>query len=104
MNSSQVWQLLFASWNKTTNKITDKNYILKEFPEGYTLWEHVKYNKNKLADDKKKDKAGSSSRHAAGIYERQDAYLYGCPQGRKKRYRSPADFFPHAIWLSCDEV
>ncbi|KAI4247793.1 MAG: hypothetical protein LQ352_006094, partial [Teloschistes flavicans] len=32
-----------------------------------------------------------------------DAYLYGHPQGRKKRYRSPGDFFPHLLWLATDE-
>ncbi|KAE8443425.1 hypothetical protein EG329_001906 [Mollisiaceae sp. DMI_Dod_QoI] len=77
---------------------TNKNYMLKELPEGYTLWEHVKYNKGKI-DDKKKEKG----RHAAGTFERQDAYLYGHPQGRKKRFRSPADFFPHLLWLATDK-
>lgn len=37
-----------------------------------------------------------------GTNERQDAYLYGHPQGRKKRYRSPAEFFPHVLWLVTD--
>lgn len=41
--------------------------------------------------------------HAGGGHDRQDAYLYGHPQGRKKRYRSPADFFPHLLWLVSDE-
>lgn len=68
-------------------------------PDGYSLWEHVKYNKDKMADEKKKDKG----RHAAGTYERQDAYLYGHPDGRKKRFRSPADFFPHLLWLAVDK-
>lgn len=35
--------------------------------------------------------------------DRQDAYLYGHPGGRKKRYRSPADFFHHAMWLIDDD-
>lgn len=34
----------------------------------------------------------------------QDSYLYGHPQGPKKRYRSPADFFPHVLWLATDEI
>ena len=41
--------------------------------------------------------------HAKGPNDRQDAYLYGHPQGRKKRYRSPGDFFPHLLWLATDE-
>ncbi|KAM0144915.1 hypothetical protein ACHAP3_000034 [Botrytis cinerea] len=77
---------------------SDRNYVLKDLPEGYVLWEHVKYNKNRLEADSKKEKG----RHTAGVYERQDTYLYGHPQGRKKRYRSPADFFPHVLWLSTD--
>ena len=42
--------------------------------------------------------------HAGGGHDRQDAYLYGHPSGRKKRYRSPADFFPHLLWLVTDET
>ncbi|KAF8855346.1 hypothetical protein BDZ45DRAFT_676301 [Acephala macrosclerotiorum] len=77
-----------------------KRYVVKELPEGYTLWEHVKYNKKKMdTEDKKKEKG----RHAAGIYERQDAYLYGHPLGRKKRFRSPVEFFPHLLWLAVDK-
>ncbi|TVY55127.1 hypothetical protein LCER1_G003358 [Lachnellula cervina] len=76
----------------------DRNYIVSELPEGYVLWEHVKYNAKKLAEDKK-----DKGKHSAGVYERQDAYLYGHPHGRKKRYRSPADFFPHMLWLYGDE-
>lgn len=41
--------------------------------------------------------------HAAGGNDRQDAYLYGHPAGRRKRFRSPNDFFPHLLWLSTDE-
>lgn len=37
------------------------------------------------------------------MFERQDSYLYGHRQGRKKRYRSPADFFPHVLWLAVDK-
>lgn len=76
----------------------DRNYILKELPEGFVLWEHVKYKVDGSTDDKK-----HKGKHAAGPYERQDAYLYGHPQGRKKRYRSPADFFPHLLWLATDK-
>ncbi|APA13182.1 hypothetical protein SS1G_14092 [Sclerotinia sclerotiorum 1980 UF-70] len=78
---------------------SDRNYVLKDLPEGYVLWEHLKYNKNKLEAEQKREKG----KHAAGAYERQDTYLYGHPQGRKKRYRSPADFFPHVLWLSTDK-
>lgn len=42
--------------------------------------------------------------HAGGGNERQDAYLYGNPAGRRRRYRSPAEFFPHLLWLATDEA
>jgi hypothetical protein len=71
---------------------------LNELPDGFVLWEHVKYKVDGSAEDKKQ-----KGKHAAGPYERQDAYLYGHPQGRKKRYRSPADFFPHLLWLATDK-
>ncbi|KAL8731615.1 MAG: hypothetical protein Q9166_003303 [cf. Caloplaca sp. 2 TL-2023] len=58
------------------------NYILAALPENYRLYERVK--------------SGSGS-------EVTDAYLYGHPQGRKKRYRSPGDFFPHLLWLATDD-
>ena len=58
----------------------------------------MKYKVDKAPDEKKKEKG----KHAAGAFERQDAYLYGHPQGRKKKYRSPADFFPHLLWLGTD--
>ncbi|KAL8928907.1 MAG: hypothetical protein Q9172_000745 [Xanthocarpia lactea] len=58
------------------------NYILAALPENYRLYERVK--------------SGPSS-------EITDAYLYGHPQGRKKRYRSPGDFFPHLLWLATDD-
>ncbi|CAG8977972.1 hypothetical protein HYALB_00001853 [Hymenoscyphus albidus] len=77
----------------------NKSYILAEIPEGYVLWEHLKYNVDKVNGDKSKEKG----KHAAGVFERQDAYLYGHPQGRKKRYRSPADFFHHLLWLAVDK-
>lgn len=36
------------------------------------------------------------------MFDRQDSYLYGHPQGRKKRFRSPADFYNHLLWLATD--
>ncbi|KAI9679357.1 MAG: hypothetical protein M1817_005379 [Caeruleum heppii] len=56
-----------------------KNWILAALPENYQLYEHKK---------------------AKGT----DAYLYGHPTGRKKRFRSPGDFFPHLLWLVTDST
>ncbi|KAI4261275.1 MAG: hypothetical protein L6R42_003523 [Xanthoria sp. 1 TBL-2021] len=58
------------------------NYILAALPENYRLYERVK---------------------SGLVSEVTDAYLYGHPQGRKKRYRSPGDFFPHLLWLATDD-
>ena len=71
--------------------------MLVAFPENYRLYEHVK----KTEKDGKVEV--KSKTHAAAGNERQDAYLYGHPEGRRKRYRSPADFFPHLLWLTTDE-
>lgn len=73
----------------------DKNFILSAFPENYRLYEHIR--------TKASTTNGPNKSHAAGGNDRQDSYLYGHPQGRKKRYRSPADYFPHLLWLSTDE-
>lgn len=71
--------------------------MLVAFPEHYRLYEHVK----RAEDDSKGAKTVKN--HAGGGNERQDAYLYGHPLGRKKRFRSPADFYPHLVWLATDE-
>lgn len=75
----------------------DAGHILVSFPEHYRLFEHVK----KSEKDGKTEVKNKT--HAAGGNDRQDAYLYGHPDGRRKRYRSPADFFPHLLWLCTDE-
>ena len=68
-------------------------------PENYRVYEHLKF-KHSDKDDTA-TKIGKT--HAGGGNDRQDAYLYGHPLGRKKRYRSPAEFFPHLLWLATDE-
>ncbi|GAB7361721.1 hypothetical protein MBLNU230_g1768t1 [Neophaeotheca triangularis] len=75
----------------------DAGYMLAVFPENYRLYEHVKKTEKEGQTELK------SKTHAAGGNDRQDAYLYGHPLGRKKRFRSPADFFPHLLWLCTDE-
>jgi hypothetical protein len=51
---------------------------LIDFPKGYTLWVHLTGDRNDPANP------------------RTDAYLYGSPH---KIFRSPMEFFEHAIWL-----
>ncbi|KAK4543605.1 hypothetical protein LTR36_005500 [Oleoguttula mirabilis] len=77
---------------------TDNGYMLAAFPENYRLYEHVK----KTEKDGKTEV--KSKTHVGGGNDRQDAYLYGHPIGRRKRFRSPADFFPHLLWLCTDET
>ena len=73
----------------------DKAYILHALPYNYRLYEHIKSKSGDGSEPKAKN-------HAGGGHDRQDAYLYGHPSGRKKRFRSPADFFPHLLWLATD--
>jgi Transcription-silencing protein, cryptic loci regulator Clr2 len=68
-------------------------YILADFPEGYRLFEHIKTRKDAASGETAK------KGHAGGGHDRQDAYLYGHPEGRKKRFRSPAEFFYHLKYL-----
>ena len=51
-------------------------WFLMFFPENYRLYRH------------NKETRGNT-----------DAYLYGYPQGRKKRFRSAQEYFPHFQWL-----
>lgn len=68
----------------------DVAWILADFPENYRLYRHVQKKKEKGKDGTKASKASKG----------QDCYLYGYPFGRKQRFRSPAEFFPHLWWLS----
>ncbi|KAL1617773.1 hypothetical protein SLS56_010837 [Neofusicoccum ribis] len=76
-----------------------KACMLAALPENYRLFEHIK----SRAHDGDPQSRKASKNHAGGGHDRQDAYLYGHPMGRKKRYRSPADFFPHLLWLATDK-
>ena len=63
--------------------------MLRDFPENYTLWTH---SRNVVTSKVKKEGK-----------RRADAYLYGHPNGPSGRYRSPAEFLPHLMWLATDE-
>ena len=76
---------------------TENGYMLVALPENYRLFEHVKKTEQNGKTELK------NKTHTGGQNDRQDAYLYGHPAGRKKRFRSPNDFFPHLLWLSTDE-
>lgn len=62
---------------------------MKDLPEGYVLWKHMR------------TKSSSNGKTAPEV-ARQDTYLYGYPMG-KSRYRSAQEFFPHLLWLATDD-
>ncbi|KFY04202.1 hypothetical protein O988_00936 [Pseudogymnoascus sp. VKM F-3808] len=64
------------------------NFILAELPKDYVLWQHRRV----------KAKNGKANPDTA----RQDTYLYGHPNG-KGRFRSAQEFYPHLLWLACDQ-
>ncbi|ELR03770.1 hypothetical protein VC83_05609 [Pseudogymnoascus destructans] len=64
------------------------NFILAELPKDYVLWQHRRV----------KAKNGKANADSA----RQDTYLYGHPNG-KGRFRSAQEFYPHLLWLACDQ-
>lgn len=67
-------------------------------PENYRLFEHVKFTASENGEPVK-----CAGNQADDPNHRQDSYLYGHPQGPRKRFRSPADFFPHLLWLATDD-
>jgi hypothetical protein len=73
--------------------MTDYEYCIADFPENYRLFEHCRVSPKSLRP------GNATSKYSN---ERRDYYLYGHPGGRKKRYRSPADFLPHLLWLATD--
>ena len=71
-------------------------WFLVFFPESYRLYRHITA-AEKAKSSKKAEKKGD---HDDGAGE---AYLYGYPLGRKKRYRTAKEFFPHLMWLAEDK-
>ena len=80
---------LAASGPFSKDEIQMEEFCLADFPENYRLWEHRR-------------SANLDNPSAPSRTDRRDAYLYGHPLGRKKRFRSPADFFYHLEWLVFD--
>jgi hypothetical protein len=86
-----------------------KHFVLAEFPHGYVLWEQQK---TKIPDSVGALKAGSkitkarplSKNERAAPQVRNDAFLFGYPRGKMKRFRSPVEFFPHLLWLVTDST
>jgi hypothetical protein len=100
MKSKEVCLVLSMSLARSELSSVGKPYILNSFPENYRLFEHVIIKSKTLDADGKPQR--NSKTHASGGHDRTDAYIYGHPLGRKKRYRSPTEFFPHLLWLCTD--
>jgi hypothetical protein len=81
--------------------------VLAAFPENYRLFEHRRAANNPNVVVKQAEAENSEVKEPSVEgkvpNDRRDVYLYGHPQGRKKRFRSPAEFLPHLIWLATDE-
>ncbi|MCJ1416102.1 hypothetical protein MMC32_002437 [Xylographa parallela] len=80
---------------EVNSSTTDEGYILADFPENFRLYEHCRVARTDGAES-------STGKGRNSNNDRRDCYLYGHPAGRKKRYRSPAEFFPHLYWLCTD--
>lgn len=70
-------------------------WMLVTFPENYRLYKHIKSGHDHAGESSKAVK--SSAKVVNGS---EDAYLYGYPIGRKKRFRSAIEYFPHFLWLA----
>ena len=83
--------------------LVGKHFVLKDLPDGYVLWEHSADPEDVTPDAKKSDQGVSTGSKKGRGDARTDTYLYGHPEGRTKRFRSPQDFLPHLLWLATDK-
>lgn len=73
---------------------SESPWFLLFFPENYRLYKHNKQTRDHTGESLKCHFSKTQSND-----KKPDAFLYGYPQGRKKRYRSAQEFFPHLLWL-----
>lgn len=71
---------------------------MKELPDGYVLWQQLKYS----VDTTRQPEAQKKAQNSTTNIERNDVFLFGHPGGRNKRFRSPQEFYPHLLWLATD--
>ncbi|MCJ1459121.1 hypothetical protein MMC28_009498 [Mycoblastus sanguinarius] len=74
----------------------DQNWMLVDFPENYRLYKHIKKDRNPTGESSKPTKSNTKN----SFNKLEDAFLYGYPRGRHKRFRSAYEFFPHLLWLT----
>ena len=70
---------------------------MAKFPEHYSLYEHSRVNTPKA-------KESSEGNEVKASKPRRDIWLYGHPSGPKCRFKNPAEFFPHLLWLATDDT
>ena len=93
----QLGRMLQIEHDGASKKSSEQGkWFLVFFPENYRLYRHITA-AEKAKSSKKAEKKGE---HDDGGGE---AYLYGYPLGRKKRYRTAKEFFPHLMWLAEDK-
>ncbi|KAL6719220.1 hypothetical protein ACLMJK_003457 [Lecanora helva] len=73
----------------------DVAWILADFPENYRLYKHAQ-----KRNDRMNDSNASNDIKSKKSSKGDEWFLYGYPFDRKKRYRTPKEFFPHLLWLA----
>ena len=93
----QLGRMLQIEHDGASKKSSEQGkWFLIFFPENYRLYRHVTAAEETKSTKKAEKKGGQDD--GAG-----EAYLYGYPLGRKKRYRTAKEFFPHLMWLAEDK-
>lgn len=90
-----VWHDIAQEWKRILGGMLqreqkgppDQKWMLVDFPENYQLYRRIK------KGDPVMDELSKSNKLP-------EAWLYGYPLGRKRRYKSAVEFFPHLLWLA----
>ena len=91
-------RMLGGMLQKECGDRSNQRWFLVVFPENYRLYRHIRPGKDPSV--KKADHTGSQVKTSSKADE---AYLYGYPLGRLKRFKSPYEFFAHLFWLAEDK-
>lgn len=90
-----VWHDIAQEWKRILGGMLqreqkgpiDQKWMLVDFPENYRLYRRIKKGDPVIDELSKSNKLP-------------EAWLYGYPLGRKRRYKSAVEFFPHLLWLA----
>ena len=93
----QLGRMLQIEHDGASKKSSEQGkWFLVFFPENYRLYRHITASE-KAKSNRKVERKGEQDDGSG------EAYLYGYPLGRKKRYRTAKEFFPHLMWLAEDK-